>query len=58
MRWSGRGLHLDLDHPRGHLDEAQTQRAELGDAKLERFGIAARRPHMSQQAPACRNSRN
>lgn len=41
-------LGLHLDHPRSDLDEAQTQRVELRDGKLERFGIAASRPHMSQ----------
>ncbi len=38
-------LRLHLDHPRSDLDEAQTQRVELGDGKAGAFR------HRSAQAP-------
>ncbi|MET3597751.1 hypothetical protein ABID26_007177 [Mesorhizobium shonense] len=38
-------LGLHLDHTRGDLDEAQSQRVDDGKA---RFGIAARKPRISQ----------
>lgn len=38
-------LRLHLDHPRGDLDEAQSQRVELGDGKARAFR------HRSAQAP-------
>ncbi len=51
MRWSGqdvgrcRRICVFISITRAaDLDDAQTQRVELGDAKLERFRIAARRP--------------
>lgn len=54
---AGGDLGLRFDHTRGDHDEAQTQRVESGDGRA-RFGIAARKPRISQLAPACRNSRN
>lgn len=37
-------LGFHLDHARGDLDEAQSRLSNWATAKLERFGIAARRP--------------
>lgn len=54
VRAGGRQVQADLgfhlDHPRGDIEEARRSRSvsHWATAKLERFGIAARRPHMSQ----------
>ena len=53
---SDHGLHLD--DAGGNLDEAEVNVSYWATRHIENFRINTRRPHISQYAPACRNSRN